>query len=456
MATSKYRTAPSPTSTMPPGVPYIVGNEAAERFSYYGMKAILAVYMTEYVVNASGELDVMSEADAKVWVHTFGFGVYFIPLIGAIVSDAFWGKYRTIIALSIVYCFGHLALALDETRLGLALGLTLIAVGSGGIKPCVSAHVGDQFGRTSQHLLSKVFGWFYFSINIGSSSSQVLIPLILAWYGPRVAFGIPGLLMLLATIVFWTGRYKFVHVPPSGLGAVREAFSRDGLRAVLNLSIVFVFIAVFWSLFEQTATAWVLQGRKMEPLAVGSYAMRAEQMQALNPILVMLFIPAFNYALYPAAGRLVRLTPLRKISFGLFITACSFVASAWIQSWIDAGLRPHIGWQILPYVVLTFSEILVAITSLEFAYTQAPRKMKSFIMSLWLMAIAVGNAFTALVNYFIQNEDGTTKLTGADYYWFFAYVMAAAAVGFVCMALLYRGTTYIQHELTATDELHRV
>ena len=166
----------------------------------------------------------MSEGDAKVWYHLFNSAVYFTPLLGAIIADAFFGKYKTIIGLSLVYCAGHLALALDETRLGLTVGLTLIAIGAGGIKPCVSAHVGDQFGKTNGHLLSKFFAWFYFSINFGAFLSQIMTPVLLDRYGPHVAFGVPGGLMLLATIVFWMGREKFIHIPAGGMGFLKETF----------------------------------------------------------------------------------------------------------------------------------------------------------------------------------------------------------------------------------------
>lgn len=446
MASSKYLSAPLPTSNMPPGIPYIVGNEAAERFSYYGMKAILFVFMTEHLLDAAGKPDHMTAAQANVWVHTFGFGVYFIPIIGAVVADAFLGKYRMIIWLSIVYCLGHLALAIDDTRTGLAVGLSLIALGSGGIKPCVAAHVGDQFGKQNQHLLSRVFGWFYFSINIGSSTSEILIPLLLVWFGSHVAFGVPGVLMFLATIVFWMGRHKFIHIPPSGMGAVKEAFSGEGIRAIVNLAIIYSFVAMFWSLFEQTATSWIDQGQKMEPLVLFGLPVEPAQMQALNPILVMIFIPLFNYVVYPLMGTFITLTPLRKMSIGLFITAASFATSAWIETELQTGRSMNLAWQAVPYLVLTISEIFVSITAYEFAYTQAPRKMKSFIMSFFLLSISAGNAFTALVNYFIQNPDGTSKLAGPAYFWFFTGTMFTAAVLFVFVAMFYRGQTYIQEE----------
>src|SRR5213592_3337931 len=110
MADHKYLTSPPKIATMPPGVPYIVGNEAAERFSYYGMNGILVFFMTHYLLNAQGVADLMTGTEAEGWYHTFVFWVYFLPIIGAILGDAVLGKYRTILYLSIVYCFGHLAL----------------------------------------------------------------------------------------------------------------------------------------------------------------------------------------------------------------------------------------------------------------------------------------------------------------------------------------------------------
>ena len=160
-----YKTWPDQSNTLPSGIPYIVGNEAAERFSYYGMRAILVVFMTQYLMNSSSQLDVMSENEAQGYFHLFVSTVYFMPLFGALLSDGLLGKYRTIILLSLVYCLGHFALAIDDTRMGLLIGQGLIAMGAGGIKPCVSAHIGDQFGIANRHLMTKVFSWFYFSIN---------------------------------------------------------------------------------------------------------------------------------------------------------------------------------------------------------------------------------------------------------------------------------------------------
>src|SRR5262245_16229374 len=112
---TSYRSAPADSHAMPPGVPFIIGNEAAERFSFYGMKTILVVFMTQRLLDASGHAAPMSEAEATEHFHDFTSAAYFFPLLGALLSDGVLGKYRTILTLSLVYCLGHLALALDET-----------------------------------------------------------------------------------------------------------------------------------------------------------------------------------------------------------------------------------------------------------------------------------------------------------------------------------------------------
>ena len=402
---SKYLTAPEPTRSMPRGIPYIIGNEAAERFSFYGMKGILTIFMTTQLFLLPGAVnsDPMSGTEATANYHLFTSAVYLTPVLGALLSDILFGKYLTIISLSIVYCLGHGALALmgvDE-RIDpgwmLFLGLGLIALGSGGIKPCVSAHVGDQFGKTNGHLLSKVFGWFYFSINVGAFLSTLMTPWFLEWYGPHLAFGVPGVLMCLATFLFWCGRKKFIHVPAGGVSWFRETFSWAGLSAILKLSVIFVFVAVFWALFDQTGSSWVLQAMDLDRRWLG-ITWLSSQIQAVNPIMILVFIPLFTFVVYPAINAVFTLTPIRKIAIGLFIMVVGFAIVAFVQEAIDAGSRPSIGWQILAYALLTASEVMVSITCLEFAYTQAPRTMKSVIMAIFLMSVSVGNIFTAGVN----------------------------------------------------------
>src|SRR6185312_10200920 len=307
-----------------------------------------------------------------------------------------------------------------------------------------SANVGDQFGPTNQYLLPRVFSWFYFSINAGSAFSTLLIPWTLKEYGPKPAFRIRGVFMVIATIIFWAGRKKIVHIPPVGLeNYLKEFANRQTLKALGNLLIVVPFAAMFWVLWQQNFSSWVNQAKKMD-LHLFGHEWLPDQIQTVNPLFILIMLPLFSYAIYPAIDKVFPLTPLRKIGMGLFAVVVAFLIVAWIQTKIDAGGRPNIIWQVLAFLALTASEVLVSVTHLEFAYTQAPKKMKSLVMCTYLGAVALGNVFVAAVNFFIQNPDGTEKLTGANYFLFFSAVMFVTALIFVVVAGFYRGRTYIQ------------
>ena len=485
MAKTKYLTSPPKITTMPPGVPYIVGNEAAERFSYYGMNSILTIFMTKYLLDRMGHLSTMPAAQAEAWYHTFVSVLYILPIFGAVLADAVFGKFWVVFWISIVYCAGHAVLALIgspvahaiEPRYLLAIGLILIAIGAGGIKPCVSTNVGDQFGESNQHLLTRVFNWFYFSINAGSFISTLLIPWLLAPYqadpagmiaklppgvvgflesprlhSPDVAFGLPGVFMALATLIFWLGRKKFVHIPPVGLrNYAREIFNKETGKIILNILMPVPFVMIFWALWQQNFSSWIVQAESMDRHLFGIEWL-SSQIQTVNPIFILIMLPLFSYWLYPFVEKFVRLTPLRKIGAGLFVTAGSFLIVAMIQTRIDAGARPNIIWQVWAFVVLTAGETLVSPTHLEFSYTQGPVKLKSLIMCTYLLAVSLGNQFTAAVNFFIQNPDGSVKLQGASYFMFFVWVMLGTAILFAIVSPFYKGRTYLQDQSTVTGE----
>jgi POT family proton-dependent oligopeptide transporter len=508
--------SPAPEK-LPPQVPFIIGNEACERFSFYGMRNILTVFLLEYLlVNEVPDLDTRT-ALSKEHFHDFVVGVYFFPLLGGYLSDRWWGKYRTILWLSLVYCLGNLCLALFVTeRLGFYAGLFLIALGSGGIKPCVSAMVGDQFTAENKGRASWVFQAFYWSVNLGSFFASAFIPKLLKadWAGPRVAFGIPGVLMLVATVIFWAGRRRYVTVPPSGpqphgfltvlwarlrarswdeVAKVHPAAAVEGTRAVLRVLLVFAPIPLFWALFDQKASTWVVQAKSMNgriaTLMVDGY--RAElgwlcfflvamflfwprltrwlgfelsalaflavlwritgmlvaprytgwqavpivfepsQMQLINPALVMILIPLMGGVGYPALKRLgFEMTPLRRMTVGMFVAASSWVVAGLVQQPIDAGLRLNIMWQLGPYVLLTLSEVMVSTSGLEFAYSQAPVEMKGTLMSFWLLTTALGNLAVARASTWLT-------LKGAPLFFFYASAAFVAAVALAFIAWQY-------------------
>jgi POT family proton-dependent oligopeptide transporter len=466
MAKHKYATSPPNIEGMPPGVPYIIGNEGAERFSFYGMRTILIGFMTQFMLNHSGVLQGMPENEAQGWFHQFVSSVYWMPFFGAIISDGWLGKYRTILYLSIVYCLGHFTLAFMDTSFGisfgqkwvLAIGLVLIAIGAGGIKPCVSANVGDQFGESNKHLLSRVFGWFYFSINFGSSFSIWLCPVLLRSpnWGPKYAFGLPGVLMFMATVIFWLGRKKMVHVPAGGLGFLRDLKSKEGLSVLARVWTIFAFTMIFWALWDQSSGGeWTIQCQKMDldlNLYFFNLILLPDQVNVVNGIFILAMIPLFNYWLYPLISRVFPLTPLRKIGIGLFLTALSFVVIWAIQLNIDHGGRPTVWWQFLAYVILSAGEVMVSITGLEFSYTQAPNRMKSLLMSMWLLSVALGNQIPSIISFLIPKlKSMGWDLEGANYFRFFTLLMLVTSIIYVFVSRHYKEKTYLQSQLTEDE-----
>ena len=445
----------------PSQIKYIVGNEACERYSYYGMRSILTVFMIQVLL--------MQEGDATSTYHLFAAACYLFPLLGAFISDRILGKYKTILYLSLVYCLGHAVLAIWENKMGLYAGLGLIALGSGGIKPCVSAHVGDQFKANQTHLLKKVYELFYFMINFGSFFSTIITPWTLKAYGPSVAFGIPGVLMFLATIVFWMGRHEYVHVPPTksdGHGLVNVVMSAfkhnssrkpgmkfldgaikdhtqeqiEAVRAVFDIAKLFAAISVFWALFDQHGSSWVIQAMKMDLNFMG-IEFEASQISAWNPIMVMGLIPLFSMGVYPMLDKMGwKTTPIRRMTLGMFVGAVAFAMVAVTQMFLDGGVKLNVMWQFFPYLVMTMAEVMISITGLEFAYTQAPRSMKSSVMSIWLLTVFFGNMLTA----YVSKLENLIPVASAGYFWFFAGLMAVFAGIFAFMGSRYKVKNYME------------
>lgn len=466
----------------PPQIKYIVGNEACERFSFYGMKGILVGYMTSQVLK--GGLN-MSDDKATSIFHLFVFANYFMPLLGAWLSDKIFGRYHTILWVSLFYCLGHGTLAMSDLFTSvdgkfnlLCVGLSLIAFGAGGIKPCVSAFMGDQFKSDQGHLLQKAYGAFYWSINFGSFFSFIAIPRIREACGYGWAFGVPGILMGIATVIFWLGRKHYVRVPPTreskraGFFAVtwyalthgserkpgqkfwdvaRNKFTNeevDAAKSVGPILSIFALIPAFWALFDQSNSTWVLQGNKMVfiPLtgfwksALGWFfgdQITAENMQSANPAIVMLLVPLLTLGVYPRLKTWT--TPLRRMGCGMFIAAFSYVIVGWLQQRIEAGEQLSVAWQVLPYVFLTTGEVLISATGLEFAFTQAAPEMKSTIMSFWLLTVAVGNALVSIITSVLSSEaGGHSGAVSSGRFFLYAGMTGIVGVLFVLIAMCYR------------------
>jgi POT family proton-dependent oligopeptide transporter len=448
---------PAAAPRFPRALPFIIGSEVAERFSYYGMMTILPTFLVAQFFNPthSEVLTAGAEARANSLVHSFSALGYALPVVGALLADWVLGKYRVILYLSILYCGGHVLLSAFHGDLsGFRLGLLVVAVGMGGIKSSVTANLGDQFTPANAVLLPKAYGWFQMSIDVGAALATILTPLLYQHYGPAVAFGVPGLLMATAAFTFWLGRRRYVRVPPTGLRAgLRQTLGAGESRAALRrVAVVFAFVPVLWMLNEQSSSEWVLQATHLNRELWPGFTPLAEQLQLSGIVFGIGLNPLLTYGLYPAlARRGVRVTPLRRMGTGMVIAALGVLIVGGVQTQVDAGGHPSAWWQILAYCVLVGGVIMVAITGLEYAYTHASRTLKSVTTSLWVLTIAVANFGLSLLNSSIARGGWLAGLHGANFYWFSVALMAVNVTLFALVASRLSEKTYLQPETGATS-----
>uniref|UniRef100_A0AAR2LI62 Solute carrier family 15 member 1a n=1 Tax=Pygocentrus nattereri TaxID=42514 RepID=A0AAR2LI62_PYGNA len=493
-----------------------------ERFSYYGMRAVLVLYF-RYFLRWDDDL-------ATSIYHAFVALCYLTPILGAIVADSWLGKFKTIIYLSIVYAIGQIVMAVsainditDANRDGTPdnmavhvtlamIGLILIAFGTGGIKPCVSAFGGDQFADHQTRQRSTFFSVFYLCINAGSLLSTLITPIL---RGQEcgihtqqkcypLAFGVPAALMVVSLIVFIAGSGMYIKAAPQGnimldvcncIGfAIKNRFRHRSkrypkrehwldwanekynklliaqIKMVLKVLFLYIPLPMFWTLFDQK----------------GTLILQPDQMQTVNPILILTLVPIMDRVVYPLIRKCgFNFSPLKRMTVGMFLAAMAFVSAALVQIQIDKTLpvfpsstesqlkivnmassqmevtisphdpivlgsmqcgasvvevediKPntvHMALQIPQYFLITAGEVVFSVTGLEFSYSQAPSNMKAVLQAGWLFTVAVGNFIVLIVAELAKLPDQWAE------YVLFASLLVAVCIIFSIMAYFY---TYI-------------
>ncbi|XP_066203376.1 solute carrier family 15 member 2 isoform X3 [Saccopteryx leptura] len=392
-------------SNYPLSIVFIVVNEFCERFSYYGMKAVLTLYFLYF-------LHWNEDTSTSVY-HAFSSLCYFTPILGATIADSWLGKFKTIIYLSLVYVLGHVIKSLGalpilgghmvHTVLSL-LGLSLIALGTGGIKPCVAAFGGDQFEKKHEKERTRYFSVFYLSINAGSLLSTFITPMLrgdVQCFGEdcyALAFGVPGLLMMIALVVFAMGSKMYNKAPPEG-NIVTQVFkciwfaisnrfkNRSGdipkrhhwldwaaekypqqlildVKALTRVLFLYIPLPMFWALLEQPGSRWTLQATRMNR-NLGFIVLQPDQMQVLNPLLVLIFIPLFDLVVYPLVSKCgINFSSLRKMAVGMILACLAFAVVAVVEIKINEMAPPQPGPQQIFLQVLNLADDEVEVTVL--------------------------------------------------------------------------------------------
>ncbi|KAL1920749.1 uncharacterized protein VTP21DRAFT_11384 [Calcarisporiella thermophila] len=494
---------------VPKAVYFIIPNEFGERFCYYGIRPLLINFFKGFC----GTDDV----GAKVHYHTFVYVTYFCPLIGAALSDSFLGKYRTIVSLSVLYFIGTLLFAIFTIPgiLGIPpnipiagpLGaLMLIALGTGGIKPCVSTHGGDQYLPHQKDGIDWFFSIFYTSINVGALISGNITPAVRKnvqcfgeydcyFYGTIMC----SIMFALVTAVFIFGVRYYRIVPPVGeflpwkclkvtvtagvryLSASSEERKRkkswldfaeedygapfvEETRLFGRVIYMILPMMFFWMIYDQTASEWQSQYVLMDD-RIGSIQLSSDQFQQINSFLIIIMVPGLGY-LYPIIERRlkIRCTPLRRMSLGFFLVIVAFVISGLLQISVEKNAKPtkydlagnvvechngcvHSWWTVPQWVIVSLGEALASPTGLLFCYEESGKALKAQSSSMWLLMVSFGSMIIAAVE-----KKLATSVSGPAKYFVYSGMGLAFNIWFIIQAYFYKTRAQIEQERALEEE----
>jgi proton-dependent oligopeptide transporter, POT family len=389
----------------PTGFWFFFWGELAERSCFYGMRAILFLYLAK-------ELK-FGDDNASTINHLFIAACYLLPLLGGYIADNFFGKYWTIVGFSVPYIVGQLFLTFDS---GAVLGidpkhfvfvsLALLAMGSGVIKPNISTLMGltyDQYRPGQTQLRSDAFSFFYMAINIGAFLSSFLMPTLRTNYGYHVAFLFPAGLMALALGLFALGKPYYAHEVISRVEKTPEEKHEQWvvLRQLAGLFLVFI---PFWMIFDQSSSTWIRFAKESFDLGLGFHVpfigdtINPDQFQALNPLLIIALLPFISVGLWRLLARVgLRMRATDKMLVGFVLTAASMGVMAIAGVLAERGARVSIWWQVVTYFLITVAELCISPVGLELAFTAAPKAMKGFITGCFLLMVFFGNLLDTVI-----------------------------------------------------------
>lgn len=368
----------------PLGFWFFFWGELAERCSYYGMRAILALYMAKQLQ--------FSEETAKVVTHAFIAACYLLTLPGGWLADKFLGKYWSIVGFSIPYIAGHFILGFENVPC-LAIALALLALGTGVTKPNISTLMGltyDAQRPGQERLRSDAFAMFYGAINVGSAISTFSMPWIREHYSYRIAFLFPAGLMIVAFLIFTLGK-PFYAVETVSRREKTPA-ERTAQRHVLaRISGVFILVSFVWCIQDQSASTWTFFAKDYLDLHLFGVTLQPDMIQGFNPVLIVILLPFVTWFWHALAARGIKLRPTDKMLIGFVLVVLTMVVMAAAGFLTSKEAKISVLWEIAAYVVITLAEACISVVGLELAFTAAPPHMKSFVTGCWWLTVFAGN-----------------------------------------------------------------
>jgi proton-dependent oligopeptide transporter, POT family len=390
----------------PRALSFLFATEMWERFSYYGMRSLLVLYMVKYLFDPERFGNVIGLAAVKR-MHEFLWGpldvqpfssliygdytmlVYFTPIFGGLLADRVLGHRRTVVIGASLMAIGHFMMAFEQLFL---LALLFLILGNGAFKPNMSAQVGDLYAPGDPRR-DRAYSIFYVGINLGA----FLAPLVCGTLGERAGwhygFAAAGIGMLTGLAVYL---YASPMLPPDRITPVgeRAPLSRNERRTLLALLALFVPTTFFWATYEQQGNTIALWADTYTDRTIHVLGWSAEipttSFQAFNPFMIFAFTPLVVVLWSWQAKRAAEPTTLTKMALGCFgVTLANLIMA--VAAWYAGGAKASWLWLLGYFVVITVGELYISPIGLSLVSKVAPAKMLSMMMGVWLATSFTGN-----------------------------------------------------------------
>lgn len=399
----------------PKGLYFLFFTEMWERFSYYGMRSLLVYYMMKHLMFAQ-------DKSSHIYGLYTGF-VYFTPFFGGLLADRVLGQRRTVIIGAVLMAIGHFLMAFEPTFYP---ALLFLIFGNGCFKPNISTQVGGLYAL-GDHRRDRAYGIFYMGINLGAFFSPLVCGTLGERYGWHWGFGAAGVGMIIGLVIYLSGQKYLapdnIMQKAAGLTIKEEPLTRDDKNKIIALVVMCIFTVIFWAVYEQQGNTMALWMDANTDRNVLGWEVPASWLQALNPMMIFLFIPLFNQVWMRQAARNKEPSSIGKMGIGCILLGISFlvmIPGTWAYA---AQGKASLWWLVACTFILTVGEIYLSPIGLSLVTKLAPVRMVSMLMGVWFLSSFGGNYLSGFLGTFWE------KMPKETYFLMLAVLAGGAGLG---------------------------
>jgi POT family proton-dependent oligopeptide transporter len=405
----------------PPGLFLLFFTEMWERFSYYGMRALLVLYMVDHLIKGirDGSIHVLGfgllesaiqsiagpQAIQPLASYIYGFYtalVYLTPVFGGMLADRILGQRKTVVVGGVLMAIGHFLMAVESLFL---VALVFLIIGNGCFKPNISTQVGSLYPEGDPRL-DRAYTIFYAGVNLGAFFSPLVCGTLGQKYGWHYGFGAAGVGMVLGVILYlWGQRF----LAPDQLTKAKETrvetapITSHQWKGIIGLIVLTVLNVIFWAVYEQQGNTVQLFADRNTDWHVWGWEMPSTWFQSFNPMfIILLFTPLLNMVWAWQSRTRKEPSSVTKMAMGCVFLGVSFLPLMYITRGLGETQRISFLWLVGCTLVYTLGEMYLSPIGLSLVVKVAPVRVVSMMMGIWYMANFFGNLLSGYIGAFYE------------------------------------------------------